>query len=241
VKYSIIMPYHRKRTLHNTLLSYLHHYSGRKDYEVLVMEDCKNIADGDEHRALQVIIKDFAGKLNIRRVETHFENSYAPSRIFNMGADHAKGDFLVLTSPECFHITGVLDQFDRILAWNPDAYITASCFSTDDNGIVQKFGNFKPKREIWLDHPQHLNRNLYWCAVISKPLYRKVGGIDEGYAPGFGREDVDFVRTVKAAGIMIVARDDILVAHQNHPDFSSRKRELHALNAKYYAKKWRGK
>ncbi len=238
MKYSIIMPYHKKRTLHNTLLSYQHHYGSRNDYEILVMEDCKNIADGDEHRALQVIVKDFSDKLNIRHIETHFENSYAPSRIFNMGADHAKGDFLVLTNPECFHQTNVLGQFDKILARDPGVYIVAACYNTDDNKLVRKFADFKPRMGIWLQHSKHLNRGLHWCSVLAKPLFRKVEGFDEGYAEGFGREDVDFARTVKVKGIKVNAQDSIVVVHMNHPDFSSRKHVLWARNKAYYDAKW---
>ena len=240
MKYSIIMPYHKKRTLHNTLLSYVHHYADRKDFEVLVMEDCKNIADRDEHRALLAILNQFERKLYIRHVETQFENSYSPSRIFNAGAKVATGDFIVLTNPECFHMSNVLAGFDRELHKNPAAHIVAACFNTDNNTPVKKFSDFKPIRKIWLQHSKHLNRGLFWCSVLSKALYDKVGGFDEGYAAGFGREDVDFVRMVKAAGIKVVACDDILVVHQNHPPIPL-KQALCARNRAYYDKKWGGK
>lgn len=237
MKYSIIMPYLRKRTLHNTLLSYQHHYRKRKDYEVLVMEDCKN--SGFEHQALLDILLHFNTSITVRLIPTAFTNCYAPCRTFNEGVRIARGTYVLLTSPECFHETDVLRGFDGELLKNPDALIVASCYNTDNTTPVNKFSDFKPRRKIWLQHSKHINRGLHFCSVLSKAQYNKVGGFDEGYASGFGREDVDFVRMVKAKGIKVVAKDDIIVVHQNHLDFSPRKRELWHRNAQYFNKKWR--
>ncbi len=241
MKYSIIMPYHKKRTLHNTLLSCQHHYGSRNDYEILVMEDCKNVADRDEHRALLTILNEFSGELYIRHIETQFENCYAPSRIFNAGVRVAAGQFIVLTNPECVHMTDVLGQFDVALRKNISAYIIAGCYSTDDTKPVKRFTDFKPVRKIWLQHSKLINRGLHWCSVLSKANYDKVGGFDEEYAAGFGREDVDFIRRVRSEIVDVMARDDILVVHQNHPDFSLHKHALWARNKAYYDKKWGGK
>lgn len=241
MKYSIIMPYHKKRTLQNTLLSYLHFYQGRTDYEVVLMEDHKNVADDDERRALRTILNRFSPQMNIHHVETYFDNCFAPSRMFNAGVMYAQGEYVVLTSPECFHMVDILKGFDKELDKNPDAYIVPACYNTDDTKTVAKFAEFKPLRKIWLQHSKHLNRGLYWCAVLSKAQYSVVGGIDEEYAEGFGREDIDFVRTLKAKSVKIITRDDLLVVHQNHPDCSPQKKELWARNKRYYDKKWEGK
>ena len=240
MKYSIIMPYHKKQTLYNTFLSYVHHYGARKDYEVLIMEDCKNILDQVEHSALLHIISYFSPTINIHRFETFFEDCYAPCRMFNEGARQARGVYLVLTNPECFHQSNILKGFDAELSKNPNAYVVAACYNTGDNKLVKKFGDFKPKREIWLQHSKVLNRGLHWCSVMSKAQYIKTGGFDEGYSKGFGREDVDFVRLVKAKGIRIIPRDYLVVVHMNHPDIP-RKRELWMRNKRFYDKKWSGK
>ena len=137
--------------------------------------------------------------------------------------------------------TNILKVFDGVLENKPNAYVVSTCYSTDDNKVVGKFEHFKPHRKIWLQHSKIINRGLYWCAVISKKQYNSVGGLDEIYAEGFGREDVDFVRTLRKNGVEIIARDDALVIHQNHPDCSPRKKQLWERNALCFAKKWSSK
>ena len=241
MKYSILMPYYKKPTLHNTLLSYQYLYKGRDDYEVIIIEDLKNRMDKREHNQLQSIIAQFAPDIRLRIVQMNGPDAFAPARHFNTGAQFAEGTYVVLTNPECVHIMDVLGAFDKELDKNPDAYIVAACFSTDSTGQVDRIADFHPKHKVWLQHSGILNRGLHWCSVMSMVQFKNVGGFDEGYAPGFGREDVDFIRTVREAGIKVVANDDIIVVHQDHPDFSPRKKELWARNKAYYSKKWRGK
>ena len=237
MKYSIIMPYYKKRTLHNTLVSYAHHYRDRDDYEVIVLEDCKNVADKEEHGALLGIVESFNKTVPIRHVETDFKNCYAPCRMFNAGVRMAKGHFIVLTNPECFHLTDVLGAFDGELSKDPDAYVVAACFNAISAGNVDKFKDFKYMQMNWYQHSKHMPRGLHWCSVISKRNYYGVGGFDEGYASGFAREDVDFFRTIEESDIQVVFKDDIIVVHISHPNMSS-KLGLLAINQKYYADKW---
>lgn len=236
------MPYYRRRELHNTLVSFLHHYGGREDYEVIVIEDDKNISEEVEHNALLDIINSFSPQINIRHIEANFKDSFAPCRLFNMGAKAAIGDFLVLTNPECFHLTNVLEGFDQELSKDPNIYVIAACINVSYNGIINKFEDFKYKIICWYQHSKHRNRKLHFCSVISKRLYNKIGGFDEGYASGFGREDVDFFATIVAKNITVITKDNIIVIHVNHgyehlPNF----KRLCKINKRYYTNKWQAK
>lgn len=240
MKYSILMPYYRKSMLHNTFVSFLHHYNGREDYEVIIIEDHKNISEKEEHEALLDIVSYFSLQINIKHIETNFKDCHAPCRLFNMGAKKASGDFLVLTNPECFHLTNVLEGFDLELSKNPNMYVIAACVNASYNGIVDKFEDFKYKMITWYQHSKHRNRKLHFCSVISKKLYDKIGGFDERYASGFGREDLDFFRTIVTSNIIFVTKDDIIVVHMRHKEIPNM-HKLWNINRRYYANKWRGK
>jgi len=75
--------------------------------------------------------------------------------------------------------------------------------------------------------------------MISKKLYNKIGGFDEGYDRGYGREDVDFLRTIIAKKIVVLANDNIMVIHMKHQKWPDQKR-LWKINKQYYRNKWRG-
>lgn len=240
MKYSILMPYYRKSMLHNTFVSFLHHYNGRGDYEIIILEDYKNVSEREEHDALLKIINYFSPQIKICHVETDFKGCVAPPRMFNLGAKIATGDFLVLTNPECFHLTNVLEGFDLELSKNPNTYVIAACVNASYNGIINKFEDFKYKEIIWYQHSKHRNRKLHFCSVISKKLYNKIGGFDEGYAIGFQRDDVDFIRTIIVKNIAFITRDDIIVVHMKHGyDGMPDKKRLCKINKQYYANKWR--
>ena len=233
------MPYYRKSILHNTLVSFLHHYKEREDYEVIVMEDGKNISEEAEHKALLDIINSFSSRINIKHIETYFKDCVSPCRVFNLGAKNANGNFLVLTNPECFHLTNVLGSFDLEVNKNPNVYVIAACLSASYNGIVDKFEDFKYEMKMWFQHSKHRNRKLHFCSVISKKLYSKIGGFDEAYAKGIGRDDVDFFRTIVANNIAYITRDDIVVIHMEHKSYVQDRNRLQNINNRYYANKWK--
>jgi len=223
--------------IHNTFVSFLHHYAARKDYEVIVMEDRKNIEEKTEHLLLKNTIKIFSPFIKINHIETDFKPSCAPCRMFNLGARKAMGNFLVLTNPECLHLTNVLEGFDLALKENPNLYVIAAVLNAAYNGIVDKFEDFRYKMIGWYQHSKHRNRRLHFCSVLSRGLYNRIGGFDEGYANGFGREDVDFLRNLIANKIAVVTRDDVIAVHMEHPPIPDMKR-LWNINKVYYAKKW---
>lgn len=232
------MPYHQKPALHDTLVSYDHYYAGRKDYEILVVEDGKSVIDLDTHNHVESMVEQFQQRgVPVRLIQTNFQYSYAPSKLFNLGVEKAKGEYIVLTNPECFHLTDVLGSFDLMLHEAPEAYPVATCFNAECNSLIENFTDFKYKHIGWYQHSKHMPRNLHWCSVLKKTLYNSLGGFDEGYATGFGREDVDWARRVEEAGIPILPMDNTIVVHISHP-FIPFRTELVRINQAYYAKKW---
>jgi len=224
VKYSFLMPYHKRASqLAVTLTSFLRRYQ-RNDYEILVGEDYKNVLDLEEHCALSKVIGDFSHELNIQTIITGNDICWNPSIAFNELASRAQGRFLVITNPECLHETDVLAGFDEAFEQDSDQYIICACRI--------------PSRQ-WYQHSVHRPAKVHFCAALSKEQYNKIGGFDEEYAKGVCFEDDDFRNTIIANDILITQRDDLVVVHQSHcKSKPANYPALHVVNKTYFNRKW---
>lgn len=242
MKYSFIMPcLNRSAQLHNTLVSFLHHYGDRDDYEVIIVVDFKNTPD--ERMALVGVIRNFENEgMEIQAIESPFKDPYSPVRVLNYGVAHARGQYVIITNPECFHKDNVLKAFDKQVAGN--RYVLCACHSVlDCSKGIKSYEDFKYKTDIWYQHTEHNPRNYHWCSCIDRDRYCQMGGFDEIYGLGIAYDDDDFLMTVKKENITIQPLDNAVVLHQDHPrpfeDGSMEKaEELTELNRKYFAEKW---
>jgi len=145
----------------------------------------------------------------------------------------AEGEFVIMTNPECAHVTDILSGFDEELAKNKNVYVVAACA----NGGVQtkvpdSFEGFTYAQSKWYQHSVHYNRCLNWCTVLSKENYIKVGGFNEEFDNGLGRADVQFAKMVRKA-VPFVLRDDLICVHQAHSrehQFTAERRQLISNN-----------
>lgn len=224
VKYSLLMPFHKRaQQLAVTLSSFLHLYR-RNDYEVLIGEDYKNMMDQIEHHALVRVLGNFSSVLNIQTIITGTANCWNPSSAFNELASRAQGQFLIITNPECLHETDVLAGLDQAFEQDSDQYVVCACRI--------------PTRQ-WYQHSVHRSVKVHFCSALSKELYNRIGGFDEEYAKGVCFEDDDFRNTIISNGVRIVERDDLVVMHQAHSKSKpSDYAKLHVVNKRYFDRKW---
>ena len=243
IKYSILMPYY-KRELHlnNTLVSFLQYYNNRNDYEVLILEDRKNVNDEKEHKLLINLINKFKDKINIKHYETNFPG-VNPCLSFNYGAKQASGEFLIITNPECFHDTDILKGMDLEFENSKNVYVVCDCLAIKCNTYINNYKEMKYESYAWYEH-KTFNRNLHFCTGISKENYNKIDGFDENYRFGRGYDDDDFRNAIIKHKIPIINRDDLLVLHIDHNKEYDMKIEeltkLDVINKLYYNKKWNG-
>src|SRR3990167_849071 len=110
MKYSILFPYiERAVQLHNTLISFVHHYHGRDDYEVIIVEDAKNSSEESARLAQLVLL--FFNKINISLHLPKIEATN-PSMLFNYAAEKSTAEYFIISNPECFHKTDILKGLD---------------------------------------------------------------------------------------------------------------------------------
>lgn len=216
MNYSIVMPYFdRLAQLERTLVSFGHHYHSRADYEIVVVEDEKN-TDG-----LNELLGRFT-HLPVRwfRMETGGD-TYTPSSLYNEGAKIAHGRYLILTNPECLHLTDVLSGCDRILQNASDSvYIVCACRHVTRCVMGPSgFESLTYRPGPWYQHSQKKNKLLNFCSIIPAALYRDIGGFDEAFDPGYAYADDDFRDRVLATASRLVISDDLMVLHQEHRKF----------------------
>lgn len=221
MKYSIIMPYYKRLDhLHNTLISFIHHYENRDDYEVVIAEDAKNANYMNEHEDLVLLVKEFSEKIKIKHFITETK-AYNPAPFYNEAVRVAKGSFLIITNPECFHKSNILNGLDHSFEKDNDIYVVCACQSVNANLNIKKFEDLKYTFHMWYQHSQHRNVMYHFCTAMSKENYEKLGGFDEEFGQGISCEDIDFIERIKKSSMKIVVRDDLLVYHINHVVFNS--------------------
>lgn len=204
--------YNRKKLLLQTLSSFERNYSGKYDFEVIIIDDCSR-----EDQKLVDIISDFSFPIRLFEISPEEKKNRINScSVFNMGFQHARKELVMIQNPECLHLGDLLHySFENM---NYDDYLVFPCYNSNNeevnqyiftcineisiNNIEEKTKNFNDcpqfgKFPLWYQHPEHRNRNLHFCTVISKEYLEILGGFDERYKDGLCFEDDDFYFKIK--------------------------------------------
>jgi hypothetical protein len=205
----------KKYSLFNeTIKSFDKLYPNTHEYEIVLAIDSKM------HDSFPQDTKMF---IDNHRCLIVNNDGYNPVKLYNKAAEQARGDYLILTSPEIKHLTNVLSGLDRHFEEDKDAYVVCAC----------------KERHGWLQHTRYNNRMLHFCSAISKENYIKLGGFDENYSKGISYDDDDFLMKVKHAGLRIVCDDSMVTEHQEHSrDYIFNSPSLVKINQQYFMSKW---
>jgi hypothetical protein len=242
IKYSVLYPYYKRSGhLHNTLISFLHHYSDRDDYEIVIAEDFKNMMNNHEHAELLKIIERFKDHICIIHINIPVE-TWNPCIAFNCAAEAASGDFYLVTNPECFHLANVLEGLDEEFEKDPAVYVVCGCRNRIGcKFFIESFDELGGVDGVWFSHSEYKKGCLHFCNAMSKRSWEKVGGFDEDYRDGIAYDDNDFINRVRRAQLKIVRRDDLLTIHIDHGAARIdpvKRKKLAEVNWKVYSKKW---
>jgi len=217
IKYSIILPYYKRPEFESSLVSFAHHYVGRRDYEIIVIEDIKNELDLEHNKIFNDIVKKFKGTIPIvHYVDPH--DSFSPCRKYNQGFTKALGEYIIFSSPEIFHESNILDGLDKLFEDDKESYYVCSCRARRFiNPILEKYNDhYSGEMIMWYQHSKMRNAMFHFCSAISKENFKKVGGFDERYCGGIGFDDESFLERIKLKGIGIIPIDDLVTTHIEH-------------------------
>lgn len=213
MRYSFVMPYYNRPELRFSLDSYCDLYKDRNDFEVIIIEDSKNVSDKSMHNQLLSIISRYSD-IYIRVISDPIK-SYNPSTKYNLGVREASGEIILLTNPEVPHISDVLKFIDNSDMNN--LYVICACQAvhTIKNGASFKDCEFK--FYMWYQHTQYRDVRYHFCTVISKDNYlNKVKGFNEIFIKGIAYDDDNFVKRVQKSGMIMLPVDDLVTFHIEH-------------------------
>lgn len=217
MKYSFLIPYiAREMQLHNSLLSFVHHYGKRDDFEIVFVEDARNFMNEKWHKEFMDVIREFNHELEIKIIINEDDKVRNPSKAFNMAAEEARGEFFILTNPETFHAVNILNGFDGEFEKSKAVYVLCACRYVHNTEKVNSYEEFKPELGIWYQHSVHQNSQLHWCSSLHRDTYKMVGGFNAERAYEIGKDDRIFLKRLKHHKVPIIVRDDLLTYHIQH-------------------------
>lgn len=242
---SIVMAYYnRGRLLETTLRSIM---LSECNPEIIIVDDG---SDEDERIEKMTELYDF--NIKVIRVEPKDKTWTSACIPFNIGFREAKGDIIVIQSPECMHVGDVLKYTEGNVVDNK--YIAFACYSANQHHtdtlnrfffsslnaelVLAPFNNAHPSNDGedgWYNHSEYNPNGFAFCAAMTKKDLDELGGFDERYAHGIGYEDFEFMARIRRKGMSVEIIDNPYVVHQRHkPTDYEGKKELHNRNHKLF-------
>lgn len=95
------------------------------------------------------------------------------------------------------------------------------------------------RRHIGKVYP--LRTAAFFCVMLHRTVYEKVGSLDEAFGRGFFEDD-DYCRRIEELGLKVVCAEDVFIHHQLSASFDKLKQQdrqkLFEENKKIYEAKW---
>jgi GT2 family glycosyltransferase len=168
----------------------------------------------------------------------------------NVGLRAATGDYLVVLNNDTYVTPGWVRGLVRHLKRNPQAGLIGPVTNNIGNEarieisytsmeqMIERAGEYTRR------HPGHsftTNIAAFFCVMMTRQAYEKVGPMDEDFGIGFFEDD-DYCRRLALHGFEVRCADDVFVHHHLSASFdklsAERKVELFEKNKKIYEAKW---
>jgi hypothetical protein len=185
--------------------------------EVIIVDDASPIP-------LQISPLDYPFPIRVIRIEPENKHHTNPVIPFNTGIRQAKGQIIVMQSPECCHVGDLLTYIQTHLT--DENYISMACFAAS-HATSQTLRSIEPtqylfqrindvigvKREStpdwegdqqgWYNHPVFRPVGYHFLSAITRKNMSKLNGFDERYAAGVGYDDDDLILRINRLGLQI--------------------------------------
>jgi len=210
MKTTILLPSFKRPELLNLGLASLLHFKPTIDFEIIVLND--GIPDGTEE-----VCKKYEEPLNVRYIFTGQRNldgvikHRVPGFALNIGIRQAKGEFIILSCPEMYHLNNSIDIISKTVEIhrNYQKYMIIPDFIYFDQknlltSHLLKLGAFEEKINYTLltsgDFGKCHVEMPYVFGVMKKHLI-EIGGYDEDFT-GYAGEDCDLIMRLKKIGLL---------------------------------------
>lgn len=239
---SVVVVTYNNLDLTRICLQSLEQYTGYGNLEVIVVDN----ASADDTPAF---LREWAAGGGDRQLVLNDDNrGFAAAN--NQGLALASGEYLVMLNNDTHVTPGWVATLIRHLRRSAtlgmigpvtnnignEARIEISYSSMDE--MLQAAATYT-RRHAGVLTP--LRTAAFFCVMLRREVYEKVGDLDEAFGIGFFEDD-DYCRRVEQAGWTIACADDVFIHHNLSASFNKLKQEtrqrLFEQNKAIYEAKW---
>lgn len=217
-------------------------YSDYENIEIIVVDN----ASVDES---PIYLADWASK-DSRRIFIANDANLGFSAGNNVGLRMARGEYLVMLNNDTYVTPGWVRTLANHLRRHPEVGLVGPV--TNNIGNEAKIDiHYESMEEMIARAGDYTRRNAgkafpietaaFFCAMITRQAYEKVGGLDEQFGVGFFEDD-DYCRRLEQQGLSKLCAEDVFVHHHLSASFdklrADKKMELFERNKGLYESKW---
>ena len=168
----------------------------------------------------------------------------------NQGLSLCTGGYLCLLNNDTYTTSGWASTLKRFLQQHPDVGLAGPVTNNIGNEAridIQYADMTEMARQAFQYTTRHIGQLLnlkaaaFFCVMLTRSTFEKVGNLDEAYGLGFFEDD-DYCMRVRQAGLRVVCVEDVFVHHHLSASFdklpSKTRRDLMAKNKALYESKW---
>jgi GT2 family glycosyltransferase/glycosyltransferase involved in cell wall biosynthesis len=239
---SVIIPVYNNWAYTAACLHSLLMIKGKYSFEVIVVDD----RSGDETAEK---LEQIEGLTNLRNKKNlGFVGSC------NHGAQHARGEYLVLLNNDTQVTEGWLDELIDTFEREPEAGLVGSRLVYPDGSLQESGGIIFNDGSGWnygrgqqAENPKYnfLRESDYCsgaCIILKTAYFHELGALDERYAPAY-YEDTDLAFRVRESGLKVFVQPLSTIVHYegitSGTDTSSGIKRYQLINQKKFLKRWK--
>lgn len=239
---SIVIPVHGELAHTLACLRSLARHGAQAPFEVIVVDDA---SPDDSATALTQV----AGLQLLRN-----EHNLGFIGSCNAGADAARGEFLLFLNNDTQVTAGWLDALLRCFAERADCGLAGSRLVYPDgrlqeagglvfaDGSCWTTGRFEPRDAPAFRHRRETDYVSGASLMISREVFRRVGGFDARYAPAY-YEDTDLAFAVRQLGLRVYYEPASTVIHcegiSSGTDLANGIKRHQVINRTRFVDKWK--
>ena len=143
---------------------------GRRDFEVIFV-------DQNPDDRLVPVLAAIAGELNVVHLRT---DRRGVCRARNLGAEQARGSWLLFPDDDCWYPDDFLSRLDAVRASHPADFYGGRAASPEGRDIMGTFETGAmpiTRATIW-------TTLIEWMLTVRRDAFREAGGFDEDIGPG---------------------------------------------------------
>ena len=239
---SVVVVTYNNLELTQACLDSLNEHSQYANLEIIVVDNASSDKSPE-------FLKEWVANSHNRRLILNDDNrGFAAAN--NQGLAIASGDYLVMLNNDTYVTPGWIRTLFQHL--QRDRSIGLIGPVTNNIGNEAKIDiHYTSMSEMLVKSSAYTRRHIgqlyplrtaaFFCVMMSRKTYEKIGPLDEDFGRGFFEDD-DYCRRIDNIGLRILCAEDVFVHHNLSASFNKlgdkKKKELFDANKAVYEKKW---